>query len=277
MFEVVKREKGEGVVEIALIYSWIRKSKRVIDRLMMMTKRNVRILLTNCAIRSDKFVCSFIKISRINYFEIMTYYSDINLLPKKPNLLLTSNGRYLHIIYFIEIDKIGVKSFSYACKWIEKMMIQKKISILEYNNAQANCRCLVWKKKQRSQIKYRIFSRTDISPEQVNKLESLNNPESIHKSVDCIDFQLKSKQRMYSSFFIKIFGLQPNTKPTTILCDLFYYAFNFARTNKFNAEQISAFISILKRVHDMCICMLKPFTYFSTKKEPMISFRHAVC
>jgi hypothetical protein len=57
------------------------------------------------------------------------------------------------------------------------------------------------------------------------------------------------------SFFIKIFQLEPNTKRTTILCDLFYYAQNFARRNKFNHEQISTFLSILKRVHDMCIRM----------------------
>ena len=57
------------------------------------------------------------------------------------------------------------------------------------------------------------------------------------------------------SVFIKIFHFEPNTKRTTILCDLLYYAFNFARTNKFNHEQISTFLSIIKRVHQMCICM----------------------
>ena len=56
-----------------------------------------------------------------------------------------------------------------------------------------------------------------------------------------------------SSFFIKHFQLEANSKRTKILCDLFYYALNFARSNTFNAEQISAFLSILKRVHTMCI------------------------
>ncbi|CAF1054454.1 unnamed protein product [Rotaria sordida] len=76
---------------------------------------------------------------------------------------------------------------------------------------------------------------TDLSRDQVRKLEELNDAESIN------------------NFFIKIFNLEPNTKRTTILCDLYYYALNFARTNRFNHEQISTFISILKRVHEMCI------------------------
>ncbi|CAF2532981.1 unnamed protein product [Rotaria sp. Silwood2] len=76
---------------------------------------------------------------------------------------------------------------------------------------------------------------TDLSHDQVRKLEELNDAESIN------------------NFFIKIFNLEPNTKRTTILCDLYYYALNFARTNKFNHEQISTFISIIKRVHEMCI------------------------
>ncbi|CAF1260362.1 unnamed protein product [Rotaria sp. Silwood1] len=76
---------------------------------------------------------------------------------------------------------------------------------------------------------------TDLSHDQVRKLEELNDAESIN------------------NFFIKIFNLELNTKRTTILCDLYYYAINFARTNKFNHEQISTFISILKHVHEMCI------------------------
>ncbi len=71
----------------------------------------------------------------------------------------------------------------------------------------------------------------------------------------------------YFSFFIKIFQFEPNTKRTTILCDLFYYASNFARTNKFNHEQISAFLSILKRVHDTCVRMLSYQHFFHFLKS----------
>ncbi|UJR37633.1 hypothetical protein I4U23_030330 [Adineta vaga] len=78
-----------------------------------------------------------------------------------------------------------------------------------------------------------IVTWTDFSREQTRKLEALHDPESINE------------------FFIKIFEFKRNTKRTIILCDLFYYALKFARTNEFNHEQISSFLSILKRVHDL--------------------------
>ncbi|CAF0782278.1 unnamed protein product [Adineta steineri] len=83
--------------------------------------------------------------------------------------------------------------------------------------------------------KPKILVWTDISHDQMIKLEELHDSESIHE------------------FFIKIFGFERNTKRTKILCDLFYYALNFARTNTFNHEQTSAFLSILKQVHDMSV------------------------
>lgn len=75
--------------------------------------------------------------------------------------------------------------------------------------------------------------RTDISREQARKLDDLNDADSINE------------------FFIKVFELERNTKRTIVLCDLFYYALQFARNNQFNQEQTSAFLSILKRVHDL--------------------------
>ncbi|CAF0998965.1 unnamed protein product [Adineta ricciae] len=78
-----------------------------------------------------------------------------------------------------------------------------------------------------------IVTWTDFTREQTRKLEELSEPESINE------------------FFIKIFSFERNTKRTIVLCDLFYYALQFARKNQFNHEQISSFLSILKCVHDL--------------------------
>ncbi len=40
---------------------------------------------------------------------------------------------------------------------------------------------------------------------------------------------------------------------TGILVDLYYYTIQFSRDNQFSKEQTSAFFSILKKTHDICI------------------------
>lgn len=40
---------------------------------------------------------------------------------------------------------------------------------------------------------------------------------------------------------------------TGIIMDLYYYTLQFARDNKFNKEQTSAFFSIVKKTHEVCI------------------------
>ncbi|CAF0993343.1 unnamed protein product, partial [Didymodactylos carnosus] len=76
---------------------------------------------------------------------------------------------------------------------------------------------------------------SDFSYDHVDQLEELQDPVSIH------------------NVFVKTFELEDDTSRSRILTDLFYYALHFARKNNFSKEQISAFLSILKRVHDMCI------------------------
>ena len=53
----------------------------------------------------------------------------------------------------------------------------------------------------------------------------------------------------------RIFGLddyKDNLK-TGILVDLYYYTIQFCRDHKFSKEQTSAFFSIVKRTHEVCI------------------------
>jgi len=40
---------------------------------------------------------------------------------------------------------------------------------------------------------------------------------------------------------------------TGIIMDLYYYTLQFARENKFSKEQTSAFFSIVKKTHEICI------------------------
>lgn len=84
----------------------------------------------------------------------------------------------------------------------------------------------------------------------MKQLDELTDVETINK---CVSLCLSTWKEGPFRLFIKIFRWESNSKRTTVLCDLFYYAFVYARNNKFTHEQTSAFLSIIKRVHDVCI------------------------
>jgi len=54
---------------------------------------------------------------------------------------------------------------------------------------------------------------------------------------------------------IRIFNLDDHkdNMKTAILLDLYYYTIMFTRENKYTREQASAFFSIIKRIHEVCI------------------------
>ena len=94
--------------------------------------------------------------------------------------------------------------------------------------------------------------RTDFTEVHIKQLDESADAESMNK-FDVFSSSIVSLCSFSYRIFLKIFQWEPNKKRTIVLCDLFYYAFVFARNNKFNPEQISTFLSIIKRVHDACI------------------------
>jgi hypothetical protein len=71
--------------------------------------------------------------------------------------------------------------------------------------------------------------------------------------MDCLD-QVTTTEGMRSEL-AQIFHLEDycENKRNSILLDLYFYAVKFARDNFFSREQTSAFFSIIKRTHEVCI------------------------
>jgi len=82
-----------------------------------------------------------------------------------------------------------------------------------------------------------LFCRSDFSLKDIDELKLLQQTEDARRKIAEILVLKENDDHMKK----------------LILTDLFYYAFIFATESKFNEEQISAFLSIIKRTHEKAI------------------------